>query len=187
MAKKNQIIYNQILHVAANLIQQKGYKQVTVAEIVKAANVSLGTFYHYFPSKASLLSGVRKIDTYFETEVAPLILYRNVEDDIGLFFGKYGDYVVRDGIDIVGGLYQNYKVKLIISPDTPIFHLLTGILKNGVQKGQLSPQVNVEQLGRQLLMCVQGVMLQWIICCGQFDVKKEILEITDAMIRSHLF
>ncbi len=185
MPKKNQIIYNQILHVAGNLIQQKGYDHVTVAEIVKAAHVSLGTFYNYFPSKASLLSGVRKIDTYFEEIVAPLIQYQDVEKDIYTFFLKYGEYIEQDGIETVGGLYLNHQVKLLISLDTPLCQLLVRILENAREKGQLSEDTASKKLSRQLMMCAQGVMMQWIVCCGQLDIKKEICEITGAMIRAY--
>ena len=185
MGKKNQIIYNQILHVAASLIQQKGYDHVTVAEIVKAANVSLGTFYSYFPSKSSLLSGVRKIDTYFEAAVKPLILYEDVEKDINTFFLKYGEYIERDGLETVGGLYQNHQIKLLISLDAPLFQLLVSILQSGQEKGQLSRKMTAEKLSRQLVMSAQGVMLQWIVCCGQFDIKHELCEIASVMIQSY--
>ncbi|NYE08289.1 TetR/AcrR family transcriptional repressor of lmrAB and yxaGH operons [Bacillus niacini] len=40
----------QIIDISIPLFQQKGYKGVGVTEIIKACNVSKGSFYHHFPN-----------------------------------------------------------------------------------------------------------------------------------------
>ncbi|WP_345948930.1 TetR/AcrR family transcriptional regulator [Mucilaginibacter sp. PAMB04274] len=50
----------QIINVAANLFMQKGYRQVTMQDIVKATGLSKGAFYHYFESKEVVLKEVVK-------------------------------------------------------------------------------------------------------------------------------
>jgi len=40
----------QIIEISIPLFQQKGYKGVGVTEIIKACNVSKGSFYHHFPN-----------------------------------------------------------------------------------------------------------------------------------------
>jgi TetR/AcrR family transcriptional regulator, lmrAB and yxaGH operons repressor len=40
----------QIIDISLPLFQQKGYKSVGVTEIIKACNISKGSFYHHFPN-----------------------------------------------------------------------------------------------------------------------------------------
>ena len=41
---------SQIIYIATNLFQQKGYKGVGVSEILKACNITKGALYHHFPN-----------------------------------------------------------------------------------------------------------------------------------------
>ena len=43
-----------IYNTAIRLFKQYGYEQVSVSQIAKAANVGIGTFYHYYESKIEL-------------------------------------------------------------------------------------------------------------------------------------
>jgi AcrR family transcriptional regulator len=43
---------------AMQLIQTKGYEQLSIADVLAATDASKGAFYHYFDSKESLLSAV---------------------------------------------------------------------------------------------------------------------------------
>ncbi|MBZ2194938.1 TetR/AcrR family transcriptional regulator [Occultella gossypii] len=47
-----------ILDVLEELIVSKGYDQVTIADILAAAGISKGAFYHYFQAKADVLSAL---------------------------------------------------------------------------------------------------------------------------------
>src|SRR5690625_7213074 len=45
-----------IIDIATTLFQQRGYKDVGLNEILKACNISKGSFYHHFPDgKEALL------------------------------------------------------------------------------------------------------------------------------------
>ncbi|WP_280382534.1 TetR/AcrR family transcriptional regulator [Nocardia wallacei] len=48
----------QILTAALELIHQKGFQQMTIADVLDAVGISKGAFYHYFDSKGALLDGV---------------------------------------------------------------------------------------------------------------------------------
>jgi len=53
-----------ILNTSLKLFQQKGFKEVTMKDLVKAAGLSTGAFYHYFNSKEALFAEV--IRHFFE-------------------------------------------------------------------------------------------------------------------------
>lgn len=46
---------NKIIQIALDQINVKGYESTSVDEIIQAAGITKGAFYHHFPSKESLL------------------------------------------------------------------------------------------------------------------------------------
>jgi AcrR family transcriptional regulator len=58
---------------AIRLIQQKGYEQLSVQDVIDEVGASRGAFFHYFESKAALLAAIvdRMVETATST-VAPL-------------------------------------------------------------------------------------------------------------------
>jgi TetR/AcrR family transcriptional repressor of nem operon len=51
-----------IIDTAGKLFLQKGYRAVTMQDIVKGSGLSKGAFYHYFTSKESVLEEVMRSD-----------------------------------------------------------------------------------------------------------------------------
>ena len=49
---------NEIIDVASELFNKKGYEQTAISDIVKKANVAQGTFYYYFESKDDVLNAI---------------------------------------------------------------------------------------------------------------------------------
>src|SRR5579863_3889598 len=49
---------NAILDVAQQLVMAKGYEQMTIQDVLDAARISKGGFFHYFHSKHDLLEGI---------------------------------------------------------------------------------------------------------------------------------
>lgn len=50
---------NKLVAAAMELFNEKGYEQTTVQDICTRADLSVGVFYHYFPSKSDVLQTVR--------------------------------------------------------------------------------------------------------------------------------
>lgn len=48
----------ELLAIAARLFAEKGYEATSVDEIIDAANLSKGAFYHHFPAKEALLEAM---------------------------------------------------------------------------------------------------------------------------------
>ena len=54
--EQKKLIYRQkILDAASLLFEDKGFSETSIADIMKAANLGVGTFYNYFESKEELL------------------------------------------------------------------------------------------------------------------------------------
>ncbi|VEF11032.1 TetR family transcriptional regulator [Pseudomonas fluorescens] len=64
MKKPNQDMRQHIIDVAKSLMTHKGYTAVGLMEVLKAAGVPKGSFYHYFTSKEEF--GQALLDEYFQ-------------------------------------------------------------------------------------------------------------------------
>lgn len=64
----------EIIQTAWGLFFSKGYEATSIQDILTAAGLSKGAFYHYFPSKSALLEGlVDDMSAAAMTEIAPLL------------------------------------------------------------------------------------------------------------------
>ena len=57
-----------IIDCALKLFEERGYKDVTVDEIIKEADSSKGAFYNHFPSKDALIYEIVKFKDAMYTE-----------------------------------------------------------------------------------------------------------------------
>jgi len=162
-----------ISRVGLKLIRTHGFDQVNVEDIARAAGVSVGTFYYYFPSKNDLLGG-RRIDEYFEKEVADKLSSGSCVERVATFFHYYAQFSLNDGIEIVRGLYCKYDSKLIISQKRYIQQLMIGILADAQSAGELLAGTVIDDMLLPLFMCAQGVIFQWYITGGKIDLEREL-------------
>ncbi|ASK61938.1 TetR family transcriptional regulator [Virgibacillus phasianinus] len=58
MRVKKQEKYDAILEAAFHIIEEKGFENTSISDIVKRANVAQGTFYLYFKSKNDLVPAI---------------------------------------------------------------------------------------------------------------------------------
>jgi AcrR family transcriptional regulator len=94
-----------ILHIALQLFMQKGYKEVTMKNIVDNTGLSKGAFYHYFNSKEQVFEEVIKS---FYSEIS--------HDDFNNYAGKslhdfYSGILtnIKDGRKRIGQLLAGNK------------------------------------------------------------------------------
>ncbi len=65
---------NAIQHAANALFLEQGYESTSVDQILNSLNISKGTFYHYFDSKAELLESIiNDFTASFVTHLEPLV------------------------------------------------------------------------------------------------------------------
>ncbi len=74
IVKEYTVRRNEILDVALNKIQTKGYEQMTTQEIVDELQIAKGTFFYYFGSKQALLEAlVERILDEKEEIISPIV------------------------------------------------------------------------------------------------------------------
>ncbi len=100
--RKKQERRTRIAEAARRLFAERGFDQVPVAEIARAANVSEGTVFNYFPTKEDLFYDQMEV---FEAELLEAIRAREPGESVlsafrRFFQGRYGRLATKEGSEI---------------------------------------------------------------------------------------
>ncbi len=177
---------NRIARIASELIREQGFDKVSVTAIARAAQVSIGTFYYYFPSKTDLMYNVRRIDAYFQKEMPQRLTHQDMCRDIQIFFSAYAEFSVGEGVKITHSLFHDFEGKMLIAENSYMFGLLMSILQEGVEQEQLRADTDLQAVTRRMFMSVQGVLWQWVISSGQIPLERELVTITHELLSGYL-
>ena len=159
---------------AIKLIEKHGFDNVKIEDICKQSKVSVGAFYHYFNSKTEIITELYKqIDSYFETEVADKIKGVNSNDCIVLFFRHFAKFISNNHFYHVRILYGTQN-EVLIDKERFMYVLLKEIIDNGKEKKELNDTYNTEFIEDFLLMLARGVILDWILNEGKYDLEEKM-------------
>lgn len=162
---------NRIYSAAIQLMDHKGFENLTIAEISRHAGVSVGAFYHYFDSKHDILEEIfRKADQYFESEVAPTLSDDDVPSEIIDYFCHYARFNERSGVDMVRQLF-NTKIRIFVRETRPLLSLLRELIRAGQENGQISASRTPEELTRSLFYMARGIVFDWSLHDGGYDLE----------------
>jgi len=135
----------QLLGVALDIFAEKGFRGSTIRDIARAAGITEGLIYHYFPSKSALLRAVIERNT-----LTPAIL----EIITGL-----KDVPIREALLLISRRYfellmRNRKFATMMLTDChrdpemaaafqdlarPGFEAILNLLNRGIARGELRP------------------------------------------------
>lgn len=152
-----------LTETALTLFAQKGYNNVSIADICSSVGVTVGVFYHYFRTKSDVFMGISldgnekmrayrfNSDTTLEKIAELLDYYAQITQEIG-----------RDTMSVIitpanGLMYTgNYAAKLTAA-----------LLEEGQRNGEITRSSTPEVQVRMLFAIVWGIICLW--CQGKTD------------------
>ncbi|CAM3845559.1 HTH-type transcriptional regulator AcrR [Vibrio aerogenes CECT 7868] len=168
--KTRQHIYD----IGLMLMQKNGYHATTVSQISKAANVSVGAFYHHFRSKEDILSQIyENADEYFLQEVKARIQAYKVPEQVVEFFQYYADYNVRVGIDTMKVLYHADNI-WFLKKNRGMQQVLQSLLAEGQARNEVISGQTAEEISDFLFMSARGVVFNWCMLDGRNDLVRDM-------------
>ena len=192
----------QILKTSLLLFLQKGFKEVTMKEIVKSSGFSKGAFYHYFSSKEEVFKEV--IDVYFSqmlhldynnlpSNSLQSFYQANLEilqerDNIlqswyrETFEGDFPNnmyYILFDALRLLPEVKEQ-QTKRIQEELKAWEKVITNALTNGEIKTTFSPQ----NLAKQFVYSSDGIAMHMIMISSSEKLFKEVKEIWDSLYES---
>lgn len=176
MPKKTNVTKIKIINAAWKLFYEQGYDDTTVDEIIAESGTSKGSFYHYFPSKDSLLGSLSYIfdEKYKELEA-------NLSDSQTCFEKlMYLNHeiftMIENKVDIhlLSGLLSTQLTtkgeKNLLDYSRYYYRLIRRIVEEGKAKGEIKTEVSVSEIVKLYSMCERALMYDWCICDGEYSL-----------------
>jgi TetR/AcrR family fatty acid metabolism transcriptional regulator len=162
---------DRIYTAAIDLMDRKGFENITIAEISEKAGVSVGAFYHYFESKNDILAEIfHQADEYFSTQVAPGLKEKRIPEQIVEYFDHYARFNVASGVEMTQQLF-NPKIKFFIQEGRPMLTILQELIHRGQEKGEIRANRSPEEIVRMLFIMARGVVFEWSLYDGSYDLE----------------
>ncbi len=168
-----------IVDVVVTLMDEQGLKNVTIQDICEKANISVGTFYHYFNSKESIPVEMYKLlDQYLLDHKEKMLSHPTAKEVLLDFVSHYGMYVSK------WGYYANYIIvrnsveggsKKSNDEIRKINELLMDLIQIGIQQKEFKINIGAEQLKTSILLLMRGVLLEWVKSGPEYKVHDELV------------
>jgi TetR/AcrR family transcriptional regulator, cholesterol catabolism regulator len=172
--------HQKIYNTALALFYKKGYDKVTIDDICEKAGVSKGAFYDHFKSKDQVIIDLFLMAdaVYEEYASTELPRHKKVTDKLFLLGKKGVSYSSDMGIDIIQVSYRsqinlNEKTASIAWERRALYKLIQKLVEEGQAKGEIRKDFSKEDITRLVLRCVRGVIYDWCLVRGRFDLVKE--------------
>lgn len=175
---------------AMSLFKERGYDAVKVKEICQAAEISLGTFYHYFASKDNIIDETYQI---IDARVFELILERKFDTPIDKILGilEQSACIMQEELGyflMVGSYYQiiSSKPDYSYSHDRKLFITLENTVKEGIASGNFRPDSNPQEIADMCLRIGRGDILDWCMHGGSYKLCELIVNDLKLMLHSFI-
>lgn len=168
-----------ILAISFRVFLEKGYKNATMNELVKASKVSKGAFYHYFKGKEELFDAA--IDTYFFALASPIVdfevaenqtfleniqsyLYKKklvvgkVAEELSLTFNANYLNVLLEAMQ----LFEHHKKHslALLDKELAVYQKIIAIAQS---KNEVKPNLDAALLAKQFYFMLDGFELHTLI------------------------
>lgn len=186
-----------IIKTALKLFLQKGYKEVTLRDLVRTTGLSKGAFYHHFESKEQLFKVI--VSLFFNLEALDYIDFP--VDSLAAFYRKYVDSVAESMHQLytyIGGDEDEatYNFFLILFDALRLFPEFMELEQQQYQQDRLAwekviakakkrkeirSKVSDTELARLFLYTADGVLIRYLNDRRGKPYQEVLLEALDAI------
>ncbi|MDR0910527.1 MAG: TetR/AcrR family transcriptional regulator [Spirochaetaceae bacterium] len=178
-----------IARIAIGLFREKGYDNVTIDEICRAAGVVKGTFYYHFKAKEEVvLNFYKRLAQRFDDKTARILVSSdNSWEKVWAISASYFEQTSLAGPEVEGQIIIN-GIKNRTNPFTmPEFHsrlraIGIALIKKGQSLGHFRNMAPPEALQNNMIHISIGLVFDWSVAGGSFDIKQAMKEATIALL-----
>ena len=181
-----------ILKATIALIEEIGADAVTVRKVIEKADVSTGTFYHYFADKNDLMMAFVREESFDAFELQTL-----VSDVAGRQAELYMHLIRRYqtlGKDFMKRFYTTDNQALSAYLDETNGQFAEGTvmarsekeLKTSAEQGYLSASVDPHLIAMDVCTIVKGCVFEWCLTEGGIDLPAVLFQIVDGYMKQFL-
>lgn len=181
-----------IIDAAVTIIQEKGSEGLTVRGVCSLADLSTGTFYHYFRDKDDLLMSFLK-ENSFEECVLETDLSR-IGDRISELYMRLIDRYRDLGESFMKRFYTTSNRSLSAYMTEQDGRFLDGTvmarsekeMKRAMEAGYLLQGVDIHQACMDICTIVKGCVFEWCLTEGNMDIKTSLFRIINSYLVLYL-
>lgn len=157
--KKGERRKKELLNIAYEMFNTRGYENTSVDEIIEKAEIAKGTYYYYFESKEQMLEEVIDMMIERETEKAEKIIKMDIpvpQKIVGIISSMKpteAEQPIKNALFKSENILMHHKVRQkLIKVITPI---LSEVIKEGVDEGVFECD-NIPERVKMLLIISDG-------------------------------
>jgi len=174
---------DKIYQASIELMEHKGYSNIKIEDICRKAGVSVGSFYNYFKSKNDILVEIfNRADEYFEDVVEKNLIGSNTPERIVSFFVYYAKYNEMAGLETVKQLYGP-DIKMFVTKGRYMQSVLQKIIVEGQNAGEISADMNADEINDYLFIAARGVAYNWCLNDGKFGIAESMENYFSRLVR----
>lgn len=164
-----------ILKSAFKLFAQKGYRNVTVDDIIRKADSSKGAFYHHFASKDLLVyENIQHKDALYIAWDREMARLPSVAAKLRYFARSL--FTLNATTSELSPILVTLEINnpqisdLFLDRNRYLYKLLDSVFEQGLSSGEIALEATPEQLTSYFLTVTMGVLCQWCIEKSRFDI-----------------
>jgi len=162
-----------IYRAAIELFRSKGFENVLIEDITKAANTAKGTFYVHFKSKKDLLFHTfNKFDELYVEVYEKVRHIPTFEERFLAFFELSYRGIEERGKEIPKALYFNSVLETdphLLQNRRDLFRLVLEMVNYGIETGELSKARSVEYYLDKIKIQITGMDYMWCVAAEEID------------------
>ena len=191
---------NKIIRTSFALFLEKGYKDVTIINIMEATNLSKGAIYHYFKSKEEIYFAT--LETYyfnmlrteeyqestgdFKTDVTRLYTFAaDLFDNIENITEEGLDYPIRNFFSFQLESEKNEWVRINIQEAVHDYRtMVKNLVLTGIKNNQVRKDLDANTISLRIISILEGLAIHY--STTKRNVKKTLLPIYKAIFTDFL-
>lgn len=181
----------QILEIAIQEIEERGYRNTTIQDIARKANISKGVIYYHFNTREELLSEIWSVllEELFEyrkkrverQKTAQEMLQAYVNANFEFIKVNFNKFIALFSMGIDLNPSDNRTFPWSMDINKRCFGYLSGILELGQQNKEFGP-FPVARVAPIIQGALDGLILQWVATPNLVDFngcRKVLMEIIE--------
>jgi AcrR family transcriptional regulator len=184
---------SKLLSVAARLIRRHSYEVVTIRNICREADISIGGFYRYFAGKDDLLTSyVSECFTLYLKKKQGAAGLSNPRNEIINTMVYFADYFQSMGLEFVSNYFspKNQSLNMISvqnmeSQRQVVDYFLTQFQALREQ-GMIGKNCDVQELFEELNVIIDGSVFHWCLKKGAYDLPAVVKKMCTSYLNLYL-
>lgn len=164
-----------IIKAAEELFKQKDYEDISIKEICRLANTSIGSFYRHVGSKEKLFKifhlnlGAKAMGRILEctNNKAPM-------EKITVIINIYLDFILHYDYKFVKYfLSLSLENEIFANPPGALDAFLKDYIDEASENGEFNPKYNADYVYRAVFSSLRGATFDWCMNMGVSDLRGE--------------